>query len=85
MGIEIINFNYFVFNLLYILFFIASHQQLIERAHARGLAILGGTLTPYWGAGYYTEAGEAKRQALNDWIRTSKAYDGVIDFDKATW
>ena len=63
---------------------IASHKQMIERAHARGLTILGATLTPYWGAGYYTEAGEAKRQALNDWIRTSKTYDGVVDFDKAT-
>jgi lysophospholipase L1-like esterase len=63
---------------------IAGHQQLIERAHARGLKIFGATLTPFWGAGYYTDAGEAKRQALNDWIRTGKAYDGVIDFDKAT-
>jgi lysophospholipase L1-like esterase len=39
---------------------------------------------PFYGAGYYTEVGERKRQAVNEWIRTSKAYDGVIDFDKAT-
>ena len=32
---------------------------------------------------YYTPEGEAKRQAVNQWIRTSKAYDAVIDFDKA--
>jgi lysophospholipase L1-like esterase len=63
---------------------IAGHKQLIEQAHARGLRIVGATLTPFWGAAYYTEAGEAKRQAVNEWIRTSKAYDGVIDFDKAT-
>jgi lysophospholipase L1-like esterase len=63
---------------------IAAHKQLIDQAHARGLKILGATLTPFWGAGYYTEVGEAKRQALNEWIRTSKAYDEVIDFDKAT-
>jgi lysophospholipase L1-like esterase len=63
---------------------IAAHKQLIEQAHARGLKIIGATLTPFWGAGYYTEVGEAKRQALNEWIRTGKAYDGVIDFDKAT-
>jgi len=63
---------------------IAAHKQLIEQAHARGLKIVGATLTPFWGAAYYTEAGEAKRQALNEWIRTSKAYDGVVDFDKAT-
>jgi lysophospholipase L1-like esterase len=63
---------------------IAAHKQLIEQAHARGLRILGATLTPFWGAAYYTEAGEAKRQALNEWIRTSKAYDGVVDFDRST-
>jgi len=63
---------------------IAAHTQLIVRAHTKGVKIFGATLTPFWGAGYYTEAGEAKRQALNEWIRTSKAYDGVVDFDKAT-
>jgi lysophospholipase L1-like esterase len=63
---------------------IAGHKQLIERAHARGIRIYGATLTPFYGAAYYTEVGEAKRQALNSWIRTGKAYDAVIDFDKAT-
>ncbi len=59
---------------------IAGHRQMIERAHARGLRILGATLTPFEGAAYWTPEGERKRQALNDWIRTSGAYDGVIDF-----
>jgi lysophospholipase L1-like esterase len=63
---------------------IAGHRQLIEQAHAHGLKIYGATLTPFWGAAYYTDVGEAKRQALNEWIRTGKAYDAVIDFDKAT-
>jgi len=63
---------------------IAGHKQLIEQAHTRGLKIFGATLTPFYGAAYYTEVGEAKRQALNAWIRTGKAYDGVIDFDKVT-
>jgi lysophospholipase L1-like esterase len=63
---------------------IAAHKQLIEQAHARGLRIFGATLTPFWGAAYYTEAGEAKRQALNQWIRTGNGYDSVVDFDKAT-
>jgi lysophospholipase L1-like esterase len=63
---------------------IAGHKQLIERAHAHGIKIIGATLTPYDGAGYFTQEGEGKRQALNDWIRTSGAYDGVIDFDKIT-
>ncbi|HEX7235412.1 MAG TPA: SGNH/GDSL hydrolase family protein [Gammaproteobacteria bacterium] len=63
---------------------IAGHRQLIARAHARGLKIYGATLTPYEGAGYYSPEGEAKRQALNNWIRTSGEYDAVIDFDKVT-
>ena len=63
---------------------IAGHQQMIERAHVRGLKIIGATLTPFEGAAYYTPEGEAKRQAVNTWIRTSKAYDGVIDFDAVT-
>jgi lysophospholipase L1-like esterase len=63
---------------------IVGHKQLIERAHSRGLRIYGATLTPFWGAAYYTEVGEVKRQAVNEWIRTSKSYDAVIDFDKAT-
>jgi lysophospholipase L1-like esterase len=63
---------------------IAGHKQLIERAHARGLKIFGATLTPFEGAAYFSQEGEAKRQALNQWIRTSGAYDGVIDFDAVT-
>jgi lysophospholipase L1-like esterase len=63
---------------------IAGHKQLIERAHARGLRIYGATLTPFEGAPYFTQVGEAKRQAVNGWIRTSKAYDSVIDFDAVT-
>ena len=62
---------------------IAGHRTMIQRAHAQGLAIYGGTLLPFEGAFYWTEAGEAKRQALNAWIRTGGAYDGVIDFDAA--
>ena len=62
---------------------IAAHRQLIDRAHARGLKIYGATLTPFDGAAYFTQEGEAKRQAVNAFIRTGKAYDGVIDFDAA--
>jgi lysophospholipase L1-like esterase len=62
---------------------IAAHKQLIERAHAHGLKIYGATLTPFDGAAYFTSEGEAKRQAVNQFIRSGKAYDGVIDFDAA--
>ena len=66
---------------------IAGHRQLIDRAHAQGLLIYGATLTAFEGTifpGYFSPAGEAKRQAVNHWIRTSGAYDAVIDFDRAT-
>jgi lysophospholipase L1-like esterase len=63
---------------------IAGHRQLIERAHARGLTIIGATLTPIEGSAYFATATEAKRQAVNAFIRTSGAYDAVIDFDLVT-
>jgi lysophospholipase L1-like esterase len=63
---------------------IAAHAQLVARAHDRGLHIVGATLTPFEGANYYTEVGEAKRQALNAWIRSGRAYDAFIDLDAAT-
>ena len=65
---------------------IASYVQLIDRAHEHGLRIYGGTLTPFEGTafpGYFTPEGEAKRQAVNHFIRTSGKFDAVIDFDRA--
>jgi lysophospholipase L1-like esterase len=58
-------------------------NQMIIRAHAHGIAVIGCTLTPYHGAGYSTEAGEAVRKAVNDWIRTGGAFDGFVDFEAA--
>ena len=57
----------------------AAYQQLIARAHAQGLKIYGETLAPYEGAKYSHPEGEAVRAAVNEWIRTSGAFDGVID------
>ena len=62
---------------------INAMNQMIVRAHAHGIAVIGCTLTPYHGAGYSTENGEAIRKAVNDWIRTGGAFDGVVDFDAA--
>jgi lysophospholipase L1-like esterase len=62
---------------------IAGYETLIAAAHAAGLKIFGATLTPFRGSGYYSAAGEADREAVNHWIRTSGAFDGVIDFDQA--
>jgi lysophospholipase L1-like esterase len=66
---------------------INAYRQLISRAHARGVKIIGVTIIPFEGmsvAGvtdYYSESKEATRQKINKWIRTSGAFDGVIDFD----
>jgi lysophospholipase L1-like esterase len=69
---------------------IPVYLQIIQQAHDAGLKVYGGTLLPFagsngvYGGDYGTPAGEAQRQAVNAWIRTSGAFDGVIDFDKAT-
>ena len=65
---------------------IAGLKQMALRAHTRGIKIFGGTLTPFENetflVGAYTPAGEATRQAVNAWIRTSGAFDAVIDFEE---
>jgi lysophospholipase L1-like esterase len=65
---------------------IAGMKQLIERAHDRGVKIFGVTQTPFNGAttipGMFSAEKEAQRKALNQWIRSSHAFDGVIDFEK---
>jgi lysophospholipase L1-like esterase len=63
---------------------IGAYRQMIDRAHMHGIKVIGCTLTPYQGATYYSDAGEVIRSAVNDWIRTSHAFDAVVDFDKAT-
>jgi lysophospholipase L1-like esterase len=65
---------------------IGAYGQLIARAHLRGIKVIGATLTPFEGVripGFYSEAKEAARQAVNAWIRAGGAFDGVIDFDTA--
>jgi lysophospholipase L1-like esterase len=63
---------------------IDAYRQLISRAHAHGIKLIGATISPCEGfviPGYYTESKEAVRQTVNKWIRTSGSFDGVIDFD----
>ena len=62
----------------------AAMQQVIDRVHARGLRIIGGTLFPLarpdvarWTAPY-----DAQRIAVNEWIRARARFDGVVDFDR---
>jgi lysophospholipase L1-like esterase len=68
---------------------IAGYKQLIARAHLRGIKVIGSPLTPFENAladtpnrGYFTPEKEAKRLAVNAWIRKSGAFDGLVDFDR---
>jgi len=60
---------------------IAGLQQLIARAHAHGIRVFGGTLTPFEGTNSYDAGGEAVRQEVNKWVRTTNLFDGIFDFD----
>ncbi|XIE78838.1 GDSL-type esterase/lipase family protein [Streptomyces sp. SBR177] len=62
---------------------IEGHRALIRQAHAHGIKVVGATLTPIKGSFYDTPENEAKREAFNAWVRTSGAYDAVVDFDRA--
>lgn len=59
-------------------------KEMVTRAHAQGIKVVGCTLTPYGGAGYARDEGEAMRSAVNEWIRTSGVFDAVVDFEAAT-
>ena len=63
---------------------LASYEQIIARAHAAHLKVIGATITPYTGSDYYhpPPSSEADRQKINAWIRAPGHFDAVIDFDK---
>ncbi|WP_329048040.1 SGNH/GDSL hydrolase family protein [Amycolatopsis sp. NBC_01488] len=61
----------------------SAYRQLVTQAHARGIRVLGGTLTPFKGWQVYDATLEATRTAVNTFIRTSGVFDGVVDFDAA--
>jgi lysophospholipase L1-like esterase len=62
---------------------IVGLRQIIGRARAHGIKVFGATLTPFEGTNVYDESGEAIRQAVNKWIRSTDAFDAIFDFDKA--
>jgi len=62
---------------------IAGYRQLIARAHTHGIRVMGATVTPVDGQRQVTESMQAMRSAVNQWIRTSHAFDAVVDFDAA--
>ncbi len=63
---------------------LGAYQQIVARAHAHGIRVIGATITPYTGSDYYhpEPANEADRLAVNAWIRTPGHFDAVLDFDK---
>jgi lysophospholipase L1-like esterase len=61
---------------------IGALQQIAVRAHMRGIKVIGATITPYESCKYASPKGEAIREAVNNWIRTSKDLDGVVDFER---
>jgi lysophospholipase L1-like esterase len=65
---------------------IAAYQQVIARAHAQGIRVYGATITPFGGNNPYDDPNgfrEAAREQVNAWIRTSRQFDAVLDFDRA--
>ena len=62
---------------------IAAYRQVLDRAHAHDIKVCGATLLPFGGHGYDDAGGfrESARQAVNHWIRTSRGFDAVLDFD----
>jgi lysophospholipase L1-like esterase len=59
-----------------------AYQRLISTAHAQGVKVIGATLQPHEGAGFYNTEGNRLREAVNEWIRWSGAFDDVADFDR---
>jgi lysophospholipase L1-like esterase len=62
---------------------VAAMRQFVEQAHLHGIRVMGGTMTPYAGAFYYSEKGEAIREAVNAWILKNGSFDAVTDFNAA--
>ena len=65
---------------------ISAYEQIITRAHAHGIGVIGATLLPYVGSQFYHPgpASEVDRQTINQWIRAPGHFDAFIDFDKTT-
>ncbi|MHB8303006.1 MAG: SGNH/GDSL hydrolase family protein [Acidobacteriaceae bacterium] len=61
-----------------------AFSQMAVQAHQHKMKIFAATVTPYGGCSYFSPAGEQVREQLNQWIRTTHAFDGVVDFAKAT-
>ncbi|MFD3589994.1 SGNH/GDSL hydrolase family protein [Streptomyces sp. NPDC058683] len=61
---------------------IAGYQEIVRRAHAAGMCVVASTVGPFKGWPEWDPAGEAVRQEVNEYIRTSGEFDGTADFDR---
>jgi lysophospholipase L1-like esterase len=59
-------------------------REVVKRVRARGVRIIGATVTSNLGSNNGTPELDARRQAINTFIRTSGIFDGVADFDMVT-
>jgi lysophospholipase L1-like esterase len=62
---------------------IAGYKQIVARAHEKGIKVIGSPIGPYMGAAYWSEEGEAARQAINAWILNSGTFDATVRLDTA--
>ncbi|MDC7675586.1 SGNH/GDSL hydrolase family protein [Asticcacaulis machinosus] len=62
---------------------VAGYRQMIVRAHVHGIKVYGAEILPFAGAGYFSPDKDAVRLCVNEWIRTSNAFDALIDFSAA--
>ena len=62
---------------------IEAYKTLIDKARKAGIKhVVGATITPFKGNGWYSPFHEAARQVVNGWVRQAKEFDAVIDFDQ---
>jgi lysophospholipase L1-like esterase len=62
---------------------IAGYKQIVARAHAKGIKVIGSPIGPYKGASYWTEEGEAARKRIEEWMLTSGTFDAITRIDLA--
>ncbi|MGE5447852.1 MAG: SGNH/GDSL hydrolase family protein [Bacteroidales bacterium] len=62
---------------------IEAYKQMITLAHTKNIKVIGATIMPFKNHSYYTPARDQARIRVNEWIRNSGSFDGVIDFDQA--
>ncbi len=61
---------------------IDAYKIMIDKAHAKGIKVFGGTILPFEKSFYDAPYKQQARDIVNEWIRAKGNFDAVIDFDK---